>query len=140
MGDWPHYDSSIPTSRMFADVTAAFAGFLLVIASVLDILQGASAVAHDELYTSGKEYLYEIDLTAWGWVHIGVGVLGVVVAVGILRRTTWGRLAGLAVATVAILTNFAFLPAYPVWAAFIIGFNTLVAWALWVQLDLTDDR
>lgn len=136
MGEWPHHDSRITTSRMFADVTIPFAAFLLIIASLLDILQGASAVAHDELYTSGKEYLYEIDLTAWGWVHIVVGLVGVVVAVGLLRRTTWGRLAGLAVASVGILTNFAFLPTYPVWSGFVIGFNVLVAWALCVQLDL----
>jgi hypothetical protein len=120
----------------FAHVVSPFAGFLLMIASLLDILQGASAVADDELYTQAKQYLYELDLTAWGWIHIVTGVLGVVVSVGILRRSGWGLVAGLAVAIVGILTNFAFLPAYPVWSAFVIGFNTIVVWALWVQLDL----
>jgi hypothetical protein len=120
----------------FAHVVSPFAAFLLMIASLLDILPGASAVAHDELYTQAKQYLYELDLTAWGWIHIVVGVLGVVVSVGILRRSAWGLVAGLTVAAIGILTNFAFLPAYPVWSAFVIGFNAIVVWALWVQLDL----
>lgn len=113
-----------------------FAGVLLLIASLLDLLQGASAVAEDELYTQAKEYLYEMDLTAWGWIHIVIGALGVVVAVAILARATWGLVAGLAVAVVGIVTNFAFLPVYPVWSAFIIGFNALVVWSLYAELDL----
>jgi hypothetical protein len=120
----------------FSHVVSPFAAFLLMIASLLDILQGAAAVANDELYTQAKQYLYKLDLTAWGWIHIVIGVLGVVVAVGILRRSAWGLVAGLAVAIIGILTNFAFLPVYPVWSAFVISFNVVVVWALWVQLDL----
>ncbi|GAA4731437.1 hypothetical protein GCM10023350_13510 [Nocardioides endophyticus] len=119
----------------FAHVVSPFAAFLLMIASLLDILQGASAVADDELYTQAKQYLYELDLTAWGWTHIVIGVLGAVVSVGILRRSGWGLVGGLAVAIVGILTNFAFLPVYPVWSGFVIAFNLVVVWALWVQLD-----
>jgi len=131
----PRYDAGSPPKVMFAGITATFAAFLLMIASLFDILQGASAVAHDELYTA-TEYLYEIDLTAWGWIHIGVGAIGVAVAVGIFCQTAWAQVAGLTVASLGILTNFAFLPIYPVWSAFIIGFNVLFVWALWVQLDL----
>lgn len=120
----------------FAHVVSPLAGFLLLIAALLDILQGASAVADDELYTQAKQYLYELDLTAWGWIHIAIGVLGVVVAVGILRRAAWGLVSGLAVAIISILTNFAFLPIYPAWSAFVIAFDVVVIWALCVQLDL----
>ncbi|GAA4690870.1 DUF7144 family membrane protein [Nocardioides conyzicola] len=127
-------DGSAP--GVFAAATATFAAFLLMIASLFDILQGLSAVADDELFTPGKQYLYEIDLTVWGWVHLGIGAAGVVVAVGILRRTTWAQVAGLGAATIGILTNFVFLPVYPVWSAFIIGFDVLVVWALCVQLQL----
>jgi hypothetical protein len=112
------------------------AGVLLLIASLLDLLQGASAVAEDELYTQAKEYLYEMDLTAWGWIHIVIGVLGAVVAVAILARRTWGLVAGLAVAVVGIVTNVAFLPVYPAWSAFIIGFNVLVLLAMYAELDV----
>jgi hypothetical protein len=122
------------TRGFVADLTATFGGVLLLIASGFDILQGASAVANDDLYAQGSEYLYKLDMTAWGWVHIILGVLGVLVAVGILMRASWGQITGIMVASLMILTNFMFLPIYPVWGAFIIGFNALVIWALCSQL------
>ncbi len=118
----------------FEYVVSPFAGFLLLIVSLLDILQGLSAVADDELYRQSEQYLYELDLTAWGWVHIVLGVLGVLVAVGILMRASWALFTGIIVASLSVLTNFMFLPVYPVWSAFIIGFNVLVIWALSNQL------
>jgi len=117
-----------------ADATATFGGVLLLIASTFDILQGGSAVANDDLYAQGSEYLYKFDMTAWGWVHVILGVLGVAVAVGILVRAAWGQITGIMVASLSMLTNFMFLPIYPVWSAFIIGFNAIVIWALCSQL------
>ena len=84
-----------------ADVTATFAGVLLMLASFFDILQGASAVHDDELFAAGTEYLYKIDVTAWGWLHIVIGVIGVVVSIGILLRKAWGQLTGMVVAGTA---------------------------------------
>ncbi|WP_028643221.1 DUF7144 family membrane protein [Nocardioides sp. URHA0020] len=120
-----------------ADLTATFAGVLLLLTSAFDILQGGSAVANDDLYAQGSEYLYKFDMTAWGWVHIILGVLGLAVGVGILRRASWGQITGIMIASLSMLTNFMFLPVYPVWSAFIIGFNAIVIWALCAQLKTT---
>lgn len=130
------FDADASARSSFAHVVSPFAGFMLMIASLFDILQGASAVANDEIFSDAEQYLYELDLTAWGWIHIVIGVLGIAVSVGILRRSSWGLVSGLAVAAVGILTSFAFLPAFPAWSAFVIGFNAIVIWALYVQLDL----
>jgi hypothetical protein len=130
----PRKDMDYSTRGLAADVTATFAGVLLLLASFFDILQGGSAVANDDLYTQGVEYLYKFDMTAWGWAHVVIGVLGVAVAIGIIMRAAWGQITGIMVAGLSILTNFAFLPAYPVWSAFIIGFNLVVVWALCSQL------
>src|SRR3954465_6214735 len=111
-------DIDYSTKGTLADGAAAFGGVLLFIASSFDILQGASAVANDDLYSQGSEYLYRFDMTVWGWVHVILGVLGVAVAVGILVRASWGQITGIIVASVLMLTNFMFLPIYPVWSAF----------------------
>lgn len=128
------HDIDYSTKGMVADVTATFAGVLLLLSSFMGILQGGSAVANDELYAQGSEYLYKFDMTVWGWAHIILGVLGLAVAIGILRRATWGQITGIMVASLSVLTNFAFLPHYPVWSAFVIGFNVLVIWALCSQM------
>jgi hypothetical protein len=38
------------------------------------------------------------------------------------------------IASLSILTNFVFLPVYPLWGAFIIAFNAAVIWSLSYQL------
>lgn len=134
MSSGTRHDVDDSTRGFFADLTATFGGVLLLIASGFDILQGASAVANDDLYAQGSDYLYKFDMTAWGWVHLILGVLGVLVAVGILMRASWGQITGIMIASLSMLTNFMFLPIYPVWSAFIIGFNAIVIWALCSQL------
>ena len=59
-----------------ADMTATFGGVLLLVASTFDLLQGGSAIANGDLFAEGSEYLYKFDMTAWGWVHIILGVIG----------------------------------------------------------------
>jgi lysylphosphatidylglycerol synthetase-like protein (DUF2156 family) len=122
------------TKGTVADLTAAFAGILLIVAGLMDVLQGVSAIANDDLYSKGSDYLYQFNMTTWGWIHVVLGVIGVAVAVGILRRAGWGQLGGMLVAGLGILTNFAALPHYPLWALVLIAFYALVIWALSTQM------
>ncbi|WP_244928465.1 hypothetical protein [Nocardioides sp. W7] len=133
----PGPDDDVPdrvARALLADLSVALGGVLLILASVLDLVQGASAVNHDQMYAQGVEFLYRFDTTVWGWIHIAIGVIGIVVALGVMLRKSWGPVAGLIVAGLSILTNFSFLPLYPVWGVIIIAFNTIVIWALCVQL------
>jgi hypothetical protein len=134
MGSETPREIDYSTRGTIADLGATFAGVLLIIASSMDILQGLSAIANDDLYSAGTEYLYKLDMTAWGTVHLILGVLGIVVGVGILKRVSWGQVTGMIVAGLGILTNFAFLPHYPLWSIVIIAFDGFVIWALSVQL------
>lgn len=116
-----------------ADVAATFAGVFLLIASVMDVLQGAAAIANPDFF-AGADYTYDFDVAAWGWVHVVLGVISAVVGIGILMRQAWGQVTGMIVAGLAMLTNFAWLPHYPLWSLVIIAFNGFVIWALSVQL------
>ena len=127
-------DIDYSTRGAAADFTATFAGVLLVIAGAFDVLQGLSAIANDDLYAASSEYLYKLDMTVWGTVHLIIGIIGIVVGVGIATRASWAPVCGIVIAGLAMLTNFAFLPLYPVWGIIIIGFNALVIWALTVQM------
>jgi hypothetical protein len=122
------------TKGLVADLTASFAGVLLIVAALLDILQGASAIANDDLYSQGNEYLYRFNMTTWGWIHVVLGVIAIAIAIGILRRAGWGQVGGMIVAGLGILTNFAALPHYPLWALVLIAFYVLVIWSLSTQM------
>ena len=133
MSTEPTYEYS--TKGAWADFVATFAGVMLVVAGGFQGLQGLAAIADDDdLYAAGSNYLYDFNLTAWGWLHLVIGVISVVVGVAIAIRQSWGQVAGLGVAGLSMLTNFAFLPHFPLWAATVIAFDILVIWALCTQL------
>ena len=135
----PRSDYEDSTKRMVAYGTTAFAGVMLATVAVFQILESISALAKDDVYVRGLNYVYNFDLTTWGWIHLLIGVIALAVAIGILLGQTWSRIAGIAIAALGALSNFAFLPYTPVWAIVIIAFNAFVIWALCVQLS-HDDR
>jgi hypothetical protein len=130
------------TSRRAADTGGGFvtdlvsmlAGVLLIIAACFSMLQGAAAIANGDIYAAGSDYLFQFNMTAWGWVHLVIGVLCLIVAIGILRGTSWGQLCGMLVAGLSAVANFAFLPHYPLWAITVIAVDLLIIYALSTQL------
>ena len=105
---------------------------------VLDAAQGF-AFSLDEKLNVQNLYTFEIDVSSWGWIHLILGILGGVIAIGILMNQTWGRLAGIAIASLSAINGFLFMPYYPVWALVIIAFDVFVIWALCFQLTDPDE-
>jgi hypothetical protein len=122
------------TKGAWADLVATFAGVLLLMGSCMELLQGLSAIANDDLYSEGSDYLYQFDTQVWGAIHLVIAVLSAVVAVGVLTRRSWGQVCGAIVAGLSMLINFAFLPHYPLWSMVVIALEALVIWALLTQL------
>ncbi|MEW2162164.1 hypothetical protein AB0912_04065 [Streptomyces sp. NPDC007084] len=107
-----------------------FAGVLLLVNGFLNILQGISALAKDDVYTRVDDYVYRINLTGWGWILLIVGVIAAAVGAGILKGAEWARLTGIALAAVSMLFHFMFLPYAPIWAVIMIAIDIFVIWAL----------
>jgi hypothetical protein len=126
----------LSTKGLVASGVAQFAGVMLSILGVLQILQGIAAIAKDSVFTVGVKYIYEFDVTAWGWIHLFIGVVSVAVGIAIIAERTVGYLAGIAVASLGAVANFAFLPYQPWWSLLLIAFDVLVIWALCTQLSL----
>lgn len=126
------------TKGMLSSGVTGFAAIMLMAVGCFQILQGIAAIANDELFVTGGDYLFSFDTTAWGWFHLVLGLLGVGIGVAILTRTTVGLMAGIALAFVNLVAEFAFLPHYPFWALTLIGFNVVVIWALCSQIAHKD--
>lgn len=123
-------DTDHPTRQGIAAGTSIGAAVLLFTVAVVSILQGLSAVANDELIIVGVEYVYEFDTTAWGWVHIVLGVVLAICAVGLMTGSAWGRGAAIVIAALSIIANFLWLPYYPAWSILIIALDVVVIWAV----------
>jgi hypothetical protein len=107
-----------------------FAGTLLLVSGIMDILQGIVAISRDSVYARVHNYVYSFDITSWGWIHLALGVLMVLVGFGVLRGATWARFTGIALASLNVFAQFMFLPYAPVWSILTLGVSVFVIWSL----------
>ncbi|MFH9610496.1 hypothetical protein [Streptomyces sp. NPDC017448] len=107
-----------------------FAGVLLLVDGILGVLKGIAGIASNDVYTRINDYVFKFDVTSWGWIHLVLGVILVLVGVGILKGATWARVAGVMLASLNIVANFMWLPYTPVWAIVTIAIDVFVIWAL----------
>ncbi|MFD3440139.1 hypothetical protein ACFWU3_21790 [Streptomyces sp. NPDC058685] len=122
--------STTGTNSGWVSGGVVFAGVLMVCSGVLAILQGISAIAADDVYGSVGSYVYKINLTGWGWIHLIVGVAVLIAGAGVLRGATWARFLGILLAAISLVFQFIFLPYSPVWSVIMIAIDVFVIWAL----------
>ena len=109
---------------------AGFAGVMLIIVGVFDVIQGLVAIFDDEFYVVTQEWVFEFDVTAWGWIHLILGIVLIASGIGIFYANVAARTVGVIVAAVAMIANFAWLPYYPVWSIIMIAISIAIIWAL----------
>ncbi|MCZ0911209.1 hypothetical protein O0V02_01885 [Gordonia amicalis] len=114
----------------FAFGISIVAAALLFVAGLVSVFQGISAIANDELFVVGRDYIFEFDLTAWGWIHLILGIVGILVAGGLAVGADWARIAAIVIASLSIIAQFLWLPYYPAWAILIIVLDLIVIWAV----------
>ncbi|MEU6927862.1 hypothetical protein [Streptomyces sp. NPDC046385] len=107
-----------------------FAGVLMLVTGIMDIFQGIAGIAEDDVYTRVGDYVFKFNLTTWGWIHLVLGIVVAVAGYGILKGAEWGRVAGIALASLNVIAQFLFLPYQPWWALFSMAVSVFVIWAL----------
>jgi hypothetical protein len=107
-----------------------FAASIAVLVGTFQILQGLVAVFNDDFYLVTHNYTFDLDVSAWGWIHVIIGAVMLVVGFGLYARALWAVIGGLAVAMVSALANFFFIPYYPVWALLLIALDVWIIWSL----------
>lgn len=118
---------------------AMFASVLLLMAGIFQFVAGLVAVVEDDFYVVGTKWVFEFDVTTWGWIHMLIGLVLFLSGIGILSGNVLARTVGVIVAGVAAVANFLWLPYYPVWSIIMIFLAVAVIWALTVHgRDMTD--
>ena len=107
-----------------------FAGVMMIVGGAFQAFEALAAIVNDKYLVVLPNYIYSFDLTAWGWIHLIIGLALVVIGVCLLRGQGWARIAGIVVAGIAALANFTWLPYAPLWAIIVIAIDVLVIWAL----------
>lgn len=109
---------------------AMFAGVVLLVDGVIAVLKGIAGIADNDAYARLGDYVYKFDTSAWGWIHLLLGIVLAVVGWGILKSAPWARVTGVALAGLSIIVNFMWLPYAPLWALVSIALGVFVIWAL----------
>jgi hypothetical protein len=108
-----------------------FGAMMMILLGSFQVIAGLMALFDEGYYLVGPNGLVvDVDYTTWGWVHLGIGVVALAAGFGLVRGAMWARVLGIVVALVSAVVNFAFLPAYPLWAMMMIAFDVIVIYAI----------
>ena len=122
--------ASTQTVSPWAHGIAVFAGVVMIVGGAFHALEGLAGIVRDKWLVVLPTYIYAFDLTAWGVIHLLVGLALLVIGVFLLRGATWARVAGMIAAVVSAILNFVWLPFSPWWALLVIAVDFLIIWAL----------
>jgi hypothetical protein len=119
-----------PAPSGWATGGLVFAASMMVLAGLFQALNGIVAIANDEFFVKTRNYTFDLDVTAWGWIHLLIGIAVFVVGIGLFNQSGWAGVSGIALVMLSAISNFFFIPYYPIWSLLIIGLDVWVIWAL----------
>lgn len=121
-----------PAKRGWSAGLTAMAGLFLFMGGAFQFLQGLAALIHGDFFVEVQDNTYSLNVTGWGWIHLIIGIIGVLTGLALLAGQIWARLVGIVLAVLSAIANFMFLPYYPLWSILIILLDVAVIWALTV--------
>ena len=107
-----------------------FAATMAILIGTFQVMEGLVAIINDNFFVVARNYTFDLDVTAWGWIHLIVGAVMLIVGFGLFARSTWAGVTAIVVAVLSAVSNFFFIPYYPIWALVVIGLNVWIIWAL----------
>ncbi|MFF8913044.1 hypothetical protein ACF08M_06905 [Streptomyces sp. NPDC015032] len=114
----------------FRSGLTVLAAVLMIVGGAMAIFEGIAAIAKGGLFLPTRHYVFEFNLTGWGWIHLILGIVLVLAGCAVFSGAVWARFFGVAIAGLGAIANFLWVPYYPVWATVLIALNLLIAWAL----------
>ena len=108
----------------------AVAAVLLVLVGLWQVLLGVAALGAAGFFLTDPSYSYRFSVAAWGWIHLLLGVVLVLVGLALFTGALWARVVGIVLALLVALAHFLFLPYYPIGSLVVILGSILVIWSL----------
>ena len=109
---------------------STFAGIMMMVLGGWWIIAGLVALFNSEFYVVTREYIFQFDVTTWGWIHLLLGIVILLAGFYLFTGAVWARTVGVIVAVLWALVAFAWMPWYPIWAIAFLAVSIFVIWAL----------
>jgi len=106
-----------------------FAGVLLLVTGVLNIIYGIAAIGESKFFTENVTYIVS-GLNTWGWILLIIGVLELVAAFSLFSGGEFGRWFGVFIASLNAIGALLSLPAYPFWSLAVFALAIIIVYKL----------
>lgn len=107
-----------------------FGAVMLIFGGLMTLFQGLAAISNDQVFVATQSYIFQFDLTGWGWVHLILGIVLMVTGFALFTGAMAARVVGVVLAGLSLIANFLWLPYFPVWATVLLILDALVIYAL----------
>jgi uncharacterized membrane protein len=124
------YEPRQPQVSGWAVGGITFAATMLVLIGIFQAIAGLVAIFDDNFYVVTQNYTFDLDTNAWGWIHLILGILLVVVGYFLFAGATWAGVTAIVLAVLSAVANFFFIPYYPFWSILVIALDVWVIWSL----------
>jgi hypothetical protein len=108
--------------------SALFAGIVLMVVGVLNIVYGIAAVSNSKFYVEDTHFVFST-LHTWGWIAIIIGAIEVSASLSLFAGGTYGRVVGIVAAfigAIGALLNVG--GAHPWWS---LGIFAVCIWVIY---------
>jgi len=106
-----------------------FAGVLLLVAGILNIIWGIAAIGDSKFFTEEATFILS-GLNTWGWLILILGVLELIAAFSLWSGGEFGRWFGIFIAALNAIGALLSIPAYPFWSLAIFALSIIIVYKL----------
>jgi hypothetical protein len=126
--DDTRYEKAQPSGAALGfTVTAAV---LMMVSGLWNFLEGLAAIIKGQFFVVLPNYVYNVSITSWGWIHLILGAAVFVAGVFLFMDKMWARIVGVVLACLSAVANFLYIPYSPVWSVIVIALDVFIVWAL----------
>jgi hypothetical protein len=79
-----------------------FAGILLMVAGILDIIYGIAAISDSKFFVNDTQFVFS-SLHTWGWIALILGIIELTAAFSLFAGGTYGRIIGIFAASLGAI-------------------------------------
>ena len=108
----------------------SFAAVILIMNGIFQAIDGLAAIIKDDFFVVTDNFAFDLNVTAWGWIHLIIGIAVVAVGISLLSGKAWAAVAAVFIAVLSAIANFFFIPYYPFWSLLMIALAVWVIWSL----------
>jgi hypothetical protein len=108
----------------------SFAAVLGGIVAIYNILSGLAAITEDDQTEALADVLFGVDITAWGWFWLLLGIVQLVTAYLLWTRHPLGQMLGLIWAFIGASLSVFMIFVAPLWAIVVLGLYVGIIYAL----------